>query len=81
MATKPELNIAEYGKDIRGNMFNDTDFTNMTAEEQAEEMDKYNKAINNAIKFYMFNAQPSTYKGLTQDVIDGYFDNVGYRNR
>ena len=37
MATKPELNIAEYGKDIRGNMFNDTDFTNMTAEEQAEE--------------------------------------------
>lgn len=73
--------LGQMTQDIRGNMFNDTDFTNMTAEEQAEEMDKYNKAVNNAIKFYMFNAQPSTYKGLTQDVIDGYFDNVGYRNR
>ena len=73
--------LGQMTQDIRSNMFNDTDFTNMTAEEQAEEMDKYNKAVNNAIKFYMFNAQPSTYKGLTQDVIDGYFDNVGYRNR
>lgn len=73
--------LGQMTQNIRGNMFNDTDFTNMTAEEQAEEMDKYNKAVNNAIKFYMFNAQPSTYKGLTQDVIDGYFDNVGYRNR
>ena len=57
---------------IRSNLLEDENFANLTAEEQIKEFDKYNKAINNAIKYKMFGTQPKTYKSLTNEILEYY---------
>lgn len=57
---------------IRSNMLADENFANLSTEEQISEFEKYNKAINSAIKYRMFGAEPRQYKSLVNDILEYY---------